>query len=362
MSIPVIYRTTTMLAAIELLPPQNIFLRDRYFPHDPSTDLFPTEEVLVEYREGNKKMAPCVLPRKGGITIEREGYKTTRYTPPYIAPQRPLTIDDLNKKGFGENLFSDRTPQQREAEILGQDLKDFERMISAREEYIAAQAMLNNGYILKHYADKYGGSEYEEWEIRFYDGTSNPGKYTPDADWDSQNADIFGDLQAMIRLLTAKGLPATDLIVAPDVADVLINNDKIQKMLDNRNMNIGSIDPTMLPAGAAHIGRINVFGRSLDIFSYDETYEDETTGNNVPYIPAGNVILTAPGAGRSLYGAVTQLEQSDDRFHTYMGRRVPKYIAKSDQDIREIKVTSRPLLIPRAATPWISAEVITASE
>lgn len=162
----------------------------------------------------------------------------------------------------------------------------------------------------------------------------------------------------MIRLLTSRGLPATDLIVAPDVADVLINNEKIQKMLDNRNMNVGNINPAMLPAGAAHIGRINVFGRVLDIFSYDETYEDETTGQNVPYIPAGHVILTAPGAGRSLYGAVTQLEQSDDRFHTYMARRVPKYIAKSDQDIREIKVTSRPLLIPRAATPWISAEVI----
>lgn len=358
MPIPMIYRTTTMLAAVELMPPHRTFLRDRYFPHDPSQDLFPTEEVLVEYREGNKKMAPCVLPRKGGITIERDGYKTNRYTPPYVAPQRPLTIDDLNKKGFGENLFSNRTPQQREAEILGQDLRDFDMLISAREEYIAAQAMLNNGYVLRHYADKYGAGEYEEWEIRFYDGSSNPGRYTPTVDWDETGADIFGDLGAMIKLLTTRGLPATDLIVATDVADVLINNEKIQKIFDNKNINLGSINPEMLPAGAAYLGRINVYGRSLDIFSYDETYEDEITGENVPYIPAGHIIVTAPAAGRSLYGAVTQLEQSDDQFHTYMGRRVPKYIAKSDRDIREIKVTSRPLFIPKYATPWISAQVL----
>ena len=359
MAIPMIYKTSTMLAAVELLPPQHTFLRDRYFPFNRESDLFPTEEVLVEYREGNKKMAPAVLPRKGGITIEREGYKTNRYVPPYIAPQRPLTIDDLNRKGFGENLFSDRTPQQREAEILGQDLLEFDNMISAREEYIAAQAMLNNGYVLKHYADKYGAGEYEEWVIRFYEGQSNPGAYTPDADWDAEGGDIFGDLGAMIRLLTSKGLPATDLIVAPDVADVLLNNEKVKDFLNNRRMNLGNIDPKMLPAGAASLGTINVQGRNIEIFTYDETYEDETTGENTPYIPAGTVILTAPASGRSLYGAVTQLEQSDDRFHTYMGRRVPKYLAKSDRDIREIKVTSRPLLIPRAATPWISAKVLT---
>lgn len=52
-------------------------------------------------------------------------------------------------------------------------------MISGREEYMAAQCMLNNGYVLRHYADKYGSGDYEEYEIRFYDEAANPAKYTP---------------------------------------------------------------------------------------------------------------------------------------------------------------------------------------
>lgn len=161
MPTPLIYRTVTMLAAIQAMPTHRTFLRDRYFPttapvNGVSEDIFPGEEVLVEYRNGSKKIAPCVMPRKGGITIEREGYKTFSYVPPFIAPQRSLTIDDLNKKGFGEQLFQNVTPQQRQAQILNRDLTEFDTMISGREEYMAAQCMLNNGYVLRHYADKYG--------------------------------------------------------------------------------------------------------------------------------------------------------------------------------------------------------------
>lgn len=357
MPIPVIYRTATMLAAVQAMPTHRTFLRDRYFPTNEAQDIFPTEEVLVEYRDGSKKIAPCVIPRKKGITVAREGYKTQRYTPPYIAPQRPLTIDDLNRKGFGENLFSNISPQQREANILGQDLLELDTMISGREEYIAAQAMINNGYVLRHYADKYGGSDFEEWEIRFYDGEDNPAKYTPANKWNASGAKILGDLKAMIKMLVTRGLPASELVMASDVSDVILNDEDIRKLLDINNINIGRIEPIMLPEGAAHIGTINVDGRSVALISYDETYEDES-GNVVPFMPSGAVVLTAPAAGRGLYGAVTQLEEDDKAFHTYAATRVPKYTADTEADVRTLKVTARPLLIPRNLAPWVSATVL----
>lgn len=353
---PLIYRTATMLAAVRQMPSHRTFLRDRYFPTQDSTDIFPTEEVLIEYKDGSKKMAPCVMPRKKGITIVRDGYTTKRYTPPFVAPQRSLTIDDLNKKGFGENLYSEITPEQREAQVLGQDLEEFETMISAREEYMAAQALTNNGYDLRHYADKYGSSEFDDFEIRFYSGNNNPAEYTPSENWDDPGADIFSDLQAMIFMLTSRGLPATELVMSPDVAGTIINNPQFTKFLDIRNYNLGSIAPEILPAGAALLGRINVYGRTVDLLTYDETYEDDD-GDTQPYVPAGTVILTAPSCGRGLYGAVSQIEESDGKFHTYTGRRVPKYLSDAGSDVRTIKLSSRPLLIPRNANPWVTAKV-----
>lgn len=353
MPIPIIYRTLTLLAAVQAMPTHRTFLRDRYFPVDLENDIYPGEEVLVEYRKGTKKIAPAVMPRKGGITIEREGYKTKSYVPPFIAPSRPLTIDDLNKKGFGESLYSRRSPEQRQAQVLNKDLTEFDQLISGREEEMAAQAMLNNEIILKQYADKYGGSNYEEYVIRFYEESANPAIYTPTVAWGQTGDNKLGDIKAMIRLLTSRGLPANELVLNPDLADLLIGDEKVQKLLDNQRINIGKIDPVTLPEGAAHIGTINVDGRMVAIISYDETYEAED-GNNKYYIPSGYGVLTAPNAGHTSYGAVTQIEQDDMEFHTYEGRRVPKYTADVKSNIREIQVTSRPLLIPRNENPWVT--------
>ena len=277
--------------------------------------------------------------------------------PPFIAPQRPLTIDDLNKKGFGEQLFQNVTPQQRQAQILNRDLTEFDTMISGREEYMAAQCMLNNGYVLRHYADKYGSGDYEEYEIRFYDEAANPAKYTPAVKWNATGADIYGDLSEMIYMLTKNGLPATECVMARGVSKIVLQDPTIQKYLDNRSIMLGTIEPMNLPEGACCFAILNVDGHMVKLITYDETYEDES-GQIAPYLPAGTVIMTAPAAGRGLYGAVTQIEQDDGEFHTYTGRRIPKYTADVKAESREIKVTSRPLLIPRSKNPWVSASVL----
>lgn len=355
----IIYDTITMIAAIEAMPTHRTFLRDRYFPTSPA-DIFPTDEVLIDYKDGNKKLAPVVAPRKGGITVLRDGYTTKRYAPPLVAPLRPLTIDDLNKRGFGENLYSQITPQEREASVLGQDLIDLGVMIDGREEYMAAQALLNNGYVLKQYIDDYGG-DYEEFELFFYDGQNNPARYTPAAKWDSSSSyDIYGDIAAMVKRLTSRGLPAQDLVVSPEVAQVVINNEKIQKLLDNRRINIGEITPIELPDGASRIAVLNIEGRNINLISYDETYTDESN-NDTPFMPYGSAVVTAPGAGRSLYGAVTQLEQKDGTYYTYAAKRVPKYLADAANEVRTIKLSAKPLLVPNNMAPWISADVLTSN-
>ncbi len=350
-----IYQTKTMLAAVKQMAPATSFLRDRYFPTG-AGDLFPTDEVLVEFKDATgHKMAPVVLPRKGSVSVERDGYTTEKLTPALIAPSRPLTIDALNKKGFGENLFSDRTPAERQAEILVQDLADFDEMITTREEFIAAQCIFNNGYVLKQYADKYG-TEAKDYELRFYGAEGNSAVYAPNYMWeDDTAADILGDLYQMIRMLTTKGNNATEVLLGSDVADVLLKNTTIQKLMDLERYNVGNIAPAELPQGAARLGRLNVRGRVIDLLTYDGTYIDEA-GEVKSFVPANKIAVTAPGAGRGLYGAVTQMEQSDGQWHSYMGRRVPRYWAEKDG--RELTVSSRPLFVPKTKDCFITAEVL----
>lgn len=345
-------KTHTLLAAYEAIPKVPAFLKDRYFPTNAMTDVFNTDDVLVDYRDGSKKAAPFVVPTVGGKIIDRSAFTTDRYTPPLIAPQRTLSIDDLKKRGFGEAIFNNVAPADREALITLRDLRELDEMTTRREEIMAAETLINSKCVMK----QWDGSNYDTTEtIQFYTEGTNPYQYTPAKGWDTSEGVILQDLNQMVLMLTRKGLAAEELVVSGDVADAIINNTVIQKMLDNNRMNLGGIAPLELPEGAAHIGTLNVFGKMIKIIAYVETYENDE-GTVTPYIPDGTVILTAPGAGRGLYGAVTQLEY-DGAFYSYTGRRVPKYLPDPKTNVRTMTLSSCPILIPKNKGAWISAKV-----
>ena len=348
------FETHTLLMAVEQLNPPTTFLRNRYFPTNASTDVFSTNDVLVEYKDGSKRLAPFVAPRKGGVTILRSGYEVQRFEPPCIAPRRMLTIDDLNKRGFGEALLTQLTPEQRQRTLILKDAQELSEMITRREEAMAAEVMQTNACVMKHIADD--ADVYDEKYIAFYTGSSNPAQYTPSGNWSKDYAGILGDLGAMSRLLTKRGLPATDLVVGADVADAILANAEIQKLLDLKNYEAGRIDPSVLGNGATHIATLNAKGRIINVICYDEEYTDGS--DTKPYIDPKSVILTAPGAGRTLYGAVSQVEQSDGQFHTYTGKRVPKYLSNAEGNTRSLTLTSCPLLIPNNKNPFIVAKVL----
>ena len=350
-----ISNTHHLLMAVEQLTPAPSFLLNRYFPTNPNTDVFSTTDVLVEYKDGSKKLAPFVAPRKGGVTMLRNGYTMESFTPPLIAPKRSLSIDDLSKRGFGEALYSKLTPAQRQQVVLMKDADELGVFITRREEAMAAEVMLTGGCIMKHIADD--ATVADEKEIRFYEGGSNPSVYAPDIHWNDADADIIGDLDAMIQMLTKKGLRASELVCSPDVADAIVNNEKIQKLLDIRNYNVGEVKPEELPAGAAIVGKLNVRGRVISIISYDETYTDDN-GDDQLFIPSGKCVLTAPAAGRTLYGAISQVEQADGLVHTYAGKRVPKYLSSAENNTRSLTISSSPLLMPNNKGAFICGTVL----
>lgn len=348
------YETHNLLMAVEQLTPPTTFLRDRYFPTNAATDVFATNDVLVEYKDGSKRVAPFVAPRKGGVTMLRSGYEVQRFEPPFVAPQRMLTIDDLNKRGFGEALNSQLTPEQRQRALILKDAQDLSEFISRREEVMAAEVMQTNACVMKHIADD--ANEADEKYIQFYAGDSNPAQYTPSGNWAKDYTGVTADLAAMARLLTKRGLAASELVVGADAADAILGNAEIQKLLDITNYNAGRIDPNTLPNGATHIATLNVKGRLIDVICYDEEYTEGSETKS--YIDPKTVILTAPAAGRTLYGAVSQVEQADGLFHTYTGKRVPKYLSNAQGNTRSLTLTACPLLIPNNKNPFIVAKVL----
>lgn len=354
------YETHTLLMAVQQIIPAASFLRDRYFPTNAQTDIFSTTDVLCEYRDGDRKLAPFVAPRKGGVAVLRDGSTMKRFTPPFIAPKRSLTIDDLNHRGFGEALYSQLTPEQRQQQLVLRDAAEIGDMITRREEYMAAQIMLTGGCVMKQIADD--PSKSDELEVHFYDGASNPYQYTPTIEWDETTATIMADLKALARIMVAKGLRVADLVCSPDVADAITSNTSIVSMMDKRNIDIGAISARLIDAekypAASVVAVLNVDGRQINVISYGETYENDS-GTSTLYIPSGKAVLTAPAAGRTLFGAVSQVEQADGQFHTYTGARVPKYLASAEGNTRSLTITSCPLPMPNSLGAFYAVNALT---
>lgn len=355
-----IYSTYYMLAAVRELAPEHTFFKNRYFPTNAAMDVFGSAKVLVDYKEGSQKRAPFVLPRIGSVSVGREGFSTYELEPANISLSMPLTLDHLNNRGFGESLMSGYTPEQRAKLFLMNDLSDLSARIARTEEWLAIQTMLDNGCTMKHQTETEG--VYEDVPVKFYDGENNDALYTPDAKWEHSVVDANGnvvpgnwykDICQMVKMLTSRGLPVRDLLCSTDVGEFLMEDAWIQKMLDNRRVEMGRIAPEALTDYVTEIGTFNFNGRNLTLIVCDGTFDEN--GTDVPYMPAGSVIVTAPDCGKGLYGAVTQLE-NDGNFHTYAGTRVPQHIFTIKPPTKETQLTARPLFAPKRKSPWTVAK------
>lgn len=340
----------SFIAAIKEDKPYTTFLKDRYFPLGQN---FTTDEVLVEYKEGNKKLAPFVAPRIGGITIKREGYTAKTFAPAYIAPKRTLTIDDLKKKRMGEAYYAQMSPEDRASEIMLDDAGELDSSIARRENWMAAQLLVNTSCIMEEKTDDPDITQKKE--IFFYEGDENDWIYTPSVDWTDPNADILGDVAAMCISQKARGAQATELLLDAVAGDCVYNNKKIKELLDNRNYNIGALDPKLIEFGVAEIGTFNCKGHPVKFLQYVEEYEDEN-GTNVPYLPYGSATLLAPACGQTHYGAVHQLED-DDEWHDYAESRVPLIITDKKGQSKELRLAAAPLLMPIRHHAWMTATV-----
>lgn len=346
-----LFDTYYLAGMVQEIVPPTTFFRDRYFPTNPDTDIFAADKVLVEYRDGDRRLAPFVVARKGDIPVARRGHEVQEYEAPYIAPSRLLTLDDLRKRGFGEALFAGSTPAQRAAALQLRDLEDLDRRITRREEWLAAQTMINNGFTAVAYIDN--ATAGEPFDLYFYDTSGdNPALYTVSTKWDN-GGDFWSDIEAMCESLAERGLPVTDLVVGSAVGQYIQSDETALERLDNRRMEYGQIAPKNLSPGVSWLGRLNFGGFDLDIFVVRETYVDES-GKTQRFFPTDSAMVTAPGCGHMMYAQVTQIEP-DEEFHTFAMRRVPKLVVDRENDIRKLRLAARPLAAPIQKAPWMYA-------
>lgn len=332
------YTTREMMEAIDQTPPVRTFLQRTFFPND-RTHI--TEKVEFDVRKGKRIMAPFVSPRKGGKVITRQGFRTNRFTTPKIAPERVLTIDDVTKRAIGENIYSQRTPEEREDELLSKDMTDLEDAIARRKEWMCRQ-ILFEGKI-----DVVDEDEGVDVQIDF--GFDNIVVLGADEQWTLATVNPLPRFKEFRKKIIKNFGVAPDIaLFSSDVIEDFITNPFIEKAMNLLKYKNVVIEPRVVDPALTFYGRIAEL--DLDIYTYDEWFLNDD-GEEEAMIPPGTVLLGhSTGEGQIEYGLVTQME--DKKLQSYEGKLVPKRWVDENNEVEMLRLTSRPLPRPFDVDSW----------
>ena len=346
------YTTREMMEAYDQTPPVRSFLQKTFFPGE-QTHI--TEKVEFDVRKGKRIMAPFVSPRKGGKVIKRQGFRTNQFTTPKIAPERVLTIDDITKRAIGENIYSQRTPEERENELLAKDMTDLEESIARRKEWMCRQ-ILFEGKI-----DVVDEEEGVDVQIDF--GFDNIETIVTDAlKWTSPTSHPLADIERWRKKVQKTGFVNCNIcIMASDVSAAFINHPEVKELLDVDGYDLAAIKPRELPDGSTYIGTIRKL--ALDIYEYNEWYLDDWTNpaapDEYPLVPDGALALMSTRADYSeYYGAITMIPEEGKKFVTVEGDMVPQTWIERRPDRRFLQINSKPLPVPHEVNSWFVAHVL----
>lgn len=334
-----------LMALAQTYPPSTLF-RDTFFP-DPKT--FVTKTVLMDYKKGTRKMAPFVSKGGGGVNVGRNGFSTKEYEPPMMAPQRPTTKEDVESRGFGENVFSDITPEQRAQELRAQDIAELIDMNTRRIEWMCSQLMLFGQFQVSGFADD--GETAVIDTVTYPDWTQKLTLTGTDM-WTNAGADIYGVMEDMSQTVSRNSNRVPDVAIASyKTCQKIIKNESIMQYLmvpNAQNLSLMSFQPRIISPGVRRIAYIQSL--NVELYAYDGIYED-ASGNIQQYIPDGYFIMGNSGRGSQLFGAVTQLEQ-DGVYRTYKGANIPKVWNETGKDVQMIRVASKCVPKPEFIDDW----------
>ena len=251
-----------------------------------STEIFSTEYVEIDVKKGKRRLAPFVRPNEESKLIERIGYKTRTYKPPYLKPKMITTAADILKRPEGQNPYQKSEAKlQRAAKQLGKDILTMWESIQRSIEKMAAEAVMDG------LVNIIGDGIDEKMDF-----LRNPNHTISLAGadlWTDPASDPLNDIRTWKRMiLQATGYRANVAILGTDVYKAFERHEGVRKILDNRRINnVVEVDRKNegLPDGVEWVGR----AEGVDFYTYDEWYIDNTTGTEELLIPANKLVLGA---------------------------------------------------------------------
>lgn len=355
-----VYDTITYSQNMLVDDPVPELLQERYFPTNPTLDVFQTGKVVLDYADADLKRGAFV--KKGYVSGE-----TTVWRSKDVEPLRIGICDTVDPTGQDRVLFEQLMYPQGETQPTRADaLNQLVRMKAGRLIGRAARSIettiveifKNNG-ISGQIPTSPTDPTPVDISISFAPDSGNDQRYAPAYPWGNGSAHPYRDVTAMVDQLVAHGGTAEDLLISPEAWQLLRNDSEFRDRFSlPSNQYEGELFARDI-RDAKHVGIGDFGGYLLNIIVYYRKYKDNN-GVLQPILPKGFVCITRPAVGRTLCGGSVLLDRAamvQEGIENSFVQRWGKYIASKKLDLDnnsiEIRVESRPLPAPYHPWGWI---------
>lgn len=292
------YNTTVLTGVVqgkEFKTPA--YLRDTFF----SNVMVSNAKYIMfdKLPNGDRGLAPFVNRRVGGTRIELQGYETKAFEPPVVGNHFTVTPEDAFMRAPGRTEYDLNGPRAFLDQQINAGLRRIENMISRREEWMCAQALISGEIEIK-------GNGVED-KITYWSHLTEAEK--PTSTVSTAWADTSVDAKAIIKDLSAaedtlverSGVMATKIICGKGAYRTFYEKFADSKLMDMRNVDNGSIAPTQYPNNIRRLGYLAEPG--VEVYGYFDMYNDGET--NKPMIPDDVCLLVSPEVQTIMaYGAI----------------------------------------------------------
>ena len=323
--------------------PVKRFFTEKFF----GEEVHGTETIGVDIVKGTQKLAPYIGKLSEADTSIRDNF-TTKHFPTYnIALKRPTNAIDMFKRAPGGNITyvgGPSDPSERAVALLQRDQAELANMVNRTIEKYAADALLNGEVVIK---DATGTTLDTISFGRSASHTVSVGSITA---WDNGSAKIVKNIDDWAGLVAQDaGITATDIILGSDAANVFLEDSKVAKVLDTRNLNSGVVDLNLKANGGARfLGYIG----GLRVWRYDEVWNNN--GVITPIMPAKKVLVIGDAIRATVhYGLINDVKGG--QFATKM---FSKTWEQDDPSIQWLLVRSAPLPVVEQADGVVCATVL----
>lgn len=338
------YDSHTLLGVVTKLPEVKSFWLDLAFPR---VQTFDTEFIDFDIVDKARRLAPFVAPTAQGKPMLQSGYSTRRFKPAYIKPKDSVDPRRVFKRRPGEAFGGTMSPQARRDAIVADILQDHKDMHKRRLEWMAARAVIDGQVTIT-------GENYPTTLVQFGRAADQTVVLAGAARWGQAGVSIVTLLETwMARVQLSSGYAPTKLVMGVNVWNVFRADAEVLKQLDT--MIRGTNSSLQIGVGNGELVQFKgTFGTSLEIYTYNDIFEDDT-GANQPFMDQNSIVLLNPAGveGVRCFGAILDAQAG------YVATEFwPKNWYENDPSVEYLMTQSAPLMVPTRPNATFTATVI----